>query len=387
MKKIKANIGAIFVIVVYMAAGAVCGIFSVKLISHAMGGRATSVDRILALAFLLLSIFASMFLHVIIHEGGHYVFGRLSGYRLSSFRIGSFMFIRKDGKVELKRFMIAGTGGQCLMTPPDCSDSSFGFPFLLYNLGGIIANIITSLIGMIIFYVIGGSGFLSVILSVFSIIGIAFAIINGVPMKLGGITNDGYNALYLGKDNEVLKAFWRQLTINGKLAEGIRLKNMPEEWFDHPEGGDMRNPLIHACSIVKGSRYHDQMDFQRAQELYTKLLEDAPGLLEVHKNEMKCELMFYEIIGEGRTEKIDKLYTKSLKKYIKTTSSYISRQRLMYAYELLINKDKLKAQERLKAFEKTCRSYPYSAEIESEREIIEYINHKAEGQRGEKSKE
>ena len=59
----------------------------------------------------------------------------------------------------------------------------------------------------------------------------------------------------------------------------------------------------------------------------------------------------------------------------------------MYAYELLINKDKLKARERLKAFEKTCRSYPYSAEIESEREIIEYINHKAEGQRGEKSKE
>jgi len=58
-------------------------------------------------------------LQIVLHEGGHLLFGLLSGYRFVSFRIFNWTLIRQEGKFRLKRFGIAGTGGQCLMLPPD----------------------------------------------------------------------------------------------------------------------------------------------------------------------------------------------------------------------------------------------------------------------------
>lgn len=43
-------------------------------------------------AILLLVFCASMYLQIIIHEAGHLIFGLLSGYRFSSFRIGNMIW-------------------------------------------------------------------------------------------------------------------------------------------------------------------------------------------------------------------------------------------------------------------------------------------------------
>ena len=57
-------------------------------------------------------------LQLILHEAGHYLFGRLTGYTFVSFRIDNYTWIKENGKLVLKRFKIPGTGGQCLMMPP-----------------------------------------------------------------------------------------------------------------------------------------------------------------------------------------------------------------------------------------------------------------------------
>ena len=49
---------------------------------------------LLAILILLFSIF----LQVLLHEGGHLVCGLATGYRFVSFRIFNLTFIRKDGK-------------------------------------------------------------------------------------------------------------------------------------------------------------------------------------------------------------------------------------------------------------------------------------------------
>lgn len=61
---------------------------------------------LLAILILLFSIF----LQVLLHEGGHLVCGLATGYRFVSFRIFNLTFIRKDGKLCIKRFSLAGTG-------------------------------------------------------------------------------------------------------------------------------------------------------------------------------------------------------------------------------------------------------------------------------------
>ena len=74
----------------------------------------------------------SFWLQAILHEGGHLVCGLLSGYRFLSFRVGSFTLLRQNGRLVLRRFYLPGTGGQCLLEPPDGDE----VPFRLYNLWG-----------------------------------------------------------------------------------------------------------------------------------------------------------------------------------------------------------------------------------------------------------
>ena len=92
------------------------------------------------LIFTLVGMLVSIFLHIIIHEGGHLVCGLLSGYKFVSFRVGSLMLMKSNGKYMIKKFHIPGTGGQCLMSPPDMKDGKI--PLVLYNLGGSFINII-----------------------------------------------------------------------------------------------------------------------------------------------------------------------------------------------------------------------------------------------------
>ena len=133
MKKILKIVGTVFAMMVMCLVGVAFGLFlSLTLFSGLFNG----VEIIIGILGIMLSLYVS----IIIHEGGHLVFGLLSGYGFSSFRIGNFMWIKQDGKIKLRRLSLAGTGGQCLMTPPE--EKNGKIPVVLYNLGGVIANIL-----------------------------------------------------------------------------------------------------------------------------------------------------------------------------------------------------------------------------------------------------
>ena len=325
---------------------------------------------IIFLLTIYISFMISFYLHIIIHEGGHYIFGRLTGYKLICFRIGSIAFIKEDDKIKIKKFSIAGTGGQCLMDPPEYKENKY--PFVLYNLGGGLLNIIFSMIVFIIYIIFVQAAYLSGILLSFSGIGIIVGLTNIIPLKLGGVANDGYNIISLKKDKDARYAFYRQLKISALLAKGVRVKDMPEEWFNLPEDADLNNPIMAAVACMKGSYYQDKKDFERAKEEFNYALENCNNLLGIYKNEIQSELLFYEIIGDKDIDKINKLFTKELKKYIKLSKHSISKKRLLYAYELLINKDKKAAEKYLNEFEKLEKTYPYKGEIEGERELIQW---------------
>jgi hypothetical protein len=151
---------------------------------------------------------------------------------------------------------------------------------------------------------------------------------------------------------------------------------MSEELFRLSDRADLNNPIICAIGVFKCSYLQDKKQFDEAKGMCEFMLENAPGLLEIHKNELRCELLFYEIMGLCRREEIEKLYTKQLKKYIKATSSYVSRKRLMYAYALLLEGDASKAEKELAGFEKAAKVYPYEIEVQCERELIALVDEK-----------
>ncbi|MHC1749329.1 MAG: M50 family metallopeptidase [Cellulosilyticaceae bacterium] len=365
-KKGKNN--SIIIIIIAMIIGAGFGFFSEGALENTSLGEKNSV---FILVLMILFIYTTVYIQIVVHELGHMIAGKMSGYKFVSFRIGRLMLMKEKGKLKLKRFMIVGTGGQCLMMPP--IEDRYNYPYILYNLGGGIANLIISFMSAILYLLMPAKGWGTTFLFMLCCIGIFSAFVNMIPMRIGGIANDGYNAKALTKSQETRHAFWVQLYINGVLTAGEKIDSIPNEYFEFPQNPDLNDALICAIGACRCSYLHSKKEFEQAEVLSNYLLENATGLLEIHKNELRCELMFYEIIGLCRKEEIDKFYTKGLQKYIKATKSYITRRRLMYAYELIVENNQQAAQKHLIAFEKAAKNYPYASEVESERDLLTLI--------------
>ena len=316
----------------------------------------------------------AFFIQIILHEGGHLICGLLSGYGFISFRVGSLTLVKEDGKFAVKKFSIQGTGGQCLLMPK--KDDYKECSYILYNLGGILMNLLVSIISFILYTVVKGNPYVDIALISMFITGLLIFITNGVPMKVGGVANDGYNIISIMKNDLIKYCFYIQLKVNGLLHKGVRIKDMPLEWFLIDENEDFSNPLVCSIKCLEANYYHDRLEFDKAKSCYEFLINYSPNIISLYENEIKCELLFYEIIGEKDEDKINNLYTKKLKAYIKATDCYISRRRLNYTYALIIEKDFEKVNKILKEIEKVKKTYPIKSEIESELEIIDFIKNK-----------
>lgn len=312
----------------------------------------------------------AFYLQLILHEAGHLVFGLLSGYRFVSFRIGSFTIYKKKGKIYFGKYSIAGTGGQCLMAPPDMKDGKM--PYRLYNLGGVIMNVVISGISFVLYLYVEMRKLGSYTCIMTAVMGFVFAATNGIPMRLSGIDNDGFNALSLGKNIKALHGFWLQLKINEMLTEGKRLKDMPEEWFEKPSKEETNNSMIAAIAAIRCNRLLDSMEFETANQEISEVIDDDSGMIGVQKVLLQIDQVFCEIFGEKREEILNQMKEKQLVKFMKAMKRFPSVIRTRYAYALLIENDEKKAGKFKKQFEKMMKKHPYQGEVESEWELIRY---------------
>ena len=358
-----------------MGAGLVVGMgmgFGMGIFLGSYAARADSLPEVCSnVAVLFAAFYVGMLIQIIVHEAGHLVFGLLSGYRFSSFRIGSFLWYRENGRLRLKRQSIAGTGGQCLMVPPALVDGKI--PVVLYNLGGSLMNLLVSALLLVPFFLLGEGSFIGMFCLLTAVCGVISALLNGIPMHMGTIDNDGYNALSLGKSQEAMEAFWLQLTINDQLMQGKRLKDMPEEWFRVPADEAMKNSMVVAVGAAACNRLMDQKRFAEADTLMAHLLEIESGMVDLHRNLLIADRMYCEMLGQNRRDTVDALYTPAVKKFMKSMKNYPSVIRTQYAYALLAEGDAKKAQSLLTRFEKVAKTYPSPGDIALERELLALV--------------
>ena len=205
-KKQKAkNKGQWISILIFLLIGAACGVLIMLYLKQPGNGGADKADRPLSFLVMLLVVYAAMLIQIILHEAGHLLFGLLTGYRFCSFRIFNLMWVKADGRVQFRKLSIAGTGGQCLMDPPDLKDGKM--PVMLYNFGGAIVNLVTAVICAGLSFLVPFRSLAWTILMIFAVIGLAFALMNGLPCRMGPVNNDGKNALELSRSEEATRAF------------------------------------------------------------------------------------------------------------------------------------------------------------------------------------
>ena len=355
----KQYIGIAFMFVL----GGVLGYLLIHCIDTYIAEKTLYEVTLLYLLFIIV-MYGAYFLHMIIHEAGHLIFGLLTGYKFRSFRILSFMLLKDKEKLKLRRLSIVGTGGQCIMMPPDIKNGKM--PFLLYNLGGSFLNVIASVLPLVIYFGYNDSPFLLI----FAVIGFIAALTNGVPMRTSTINNDGYNALAISKSNEALEAFWVQLKVAEQNSNGLRIKDMPAEWFEVPTDESMKNSIVATRGVYACNRLMDEEKFSEADALMKHILEIDSGIVGVHRNLLICDRIYVELIFENREDVIKNMLTKEQKKFMKAMKSFPSVIRTEYALALFFEKNKAKAEKIKKEFEKVAKTYPYAHEIDSERDLM-----------------
>lgn len=323
---------------------------------------------------MLLLLYLSWFLHIVIHEAGHLICGLLTGYSFSSFRIGSIMLLKENGKLVTKRLKIAGTGGQCLMAPPEMVNGTF--PVALYNLGGPVFNLVVSLAFVPVLLGSHKGGYLALFSFMMVGVGIVCGISNGIPLRTKSVDNDGYNAISLRKNKDAMRAFWIQMKVNEQLRHGVRTKDMPDEWFQVPSDEAMKNSMVATIGVYAASRLIDQHRFNEAEALIVHILDIQTGIVAIHRNLLLCDLIYLELIGQNRSDRLEELYTKDLKKFIKTMKMFPSVIRMEYAYYLLAADDPDMAARLKASFEKIAATYPYPNDINTERELIQIADDK-----------
>lgn len=371
MKK-KKNSAGILLLLVCAAVGGVCGfLFSRSVMTDDLSGS----EYFLTLGGLLLGLYAIIFAHIALHEAGHLIFGLLTGYRFGSFRLGSLMIVKENEKLRLRSFKLPGTGGQCLMLPPEPVDGKI--PYALYGLGGVIVNGAVSVAALAAWLIMDKGGLGSTLLLMVCLFGLIMALSNGLPISMGSVDNDGRNVRSLKQHPHAMGSYIRQMQINAELVRGVRVKDMPAELFPDPAAEDLNNSFTAAEALFAANRLLDEQKLDQAQARLEALLAADTGLIELHRAMAVCDLIFCELIGPARPERLQQLLTKEQTQFMQVMKKNISTLRTRYALAMLADHDPKAANQTLALFEKVARSYPYPQEICSERELMALVDARA----------
>lgn len=284
------------------------------------------------LILVIVGFYLMMMIHVIAHEAGHLVFGLLTGYEFLSFRVGSFTIVKKDGKLIRKKIKTPGLAGQCLMSPPEWKDDE-KYPYVWYNLGGGVMNLILCLLAVPLFFVnvpfwawVGG-------FSIF--VGVIFAVTNMAPMTVG-VPNDGKNCLLCTKSVENQRAIYLQLKLNAMLSDGMEVSELPEDLFVIGPNEEL-NPLTFFVQLLEYYKYTELGDEEKAEAILAALEQNGEKLPAAFVNTQDLERLYRMVLGKSSLVELA-VYNKILQPVFLKVKD-ISILRVKYAYLALLNEE------------------------------------------------
>jgi len=288
--------------------------------------------KLLRAAFIIIAFVITYESSTVIHELGHLVMGRLTGYRLVTFRIGPVSLTKEEGRLKLRcTGNIKGTGGQCVMMPPE-SDSPENVPTALYYFGGGLFNILTALIAFPMGF-LSHNLYVKVFLLILAVVASAQAIMNLIPSKLIA-ANDGYNMKLLHRSPADRVTLYNSLSISGHPE--LSYSEMPERYFTIRDEGE------YSCItyLLRGVCLMDCGKYGEAEEMLRKCVGTDGDPLDLNRLEASSYLLLCLLLRNAGADEIEKVFNVELEKYLAVSKArQMDKRLIMYAYQLLYCKN------------------------------------------------
>ena len=242
--------------------------------------------------FFFIGAVVGFYISVPLHELGHLVCGRLSGFSFLSFQLINWVWSKDEsGSIKLaKGARLRGILGQCLMEP--CKDER-NFHFVLYNLGGGLVNIITGVMLLVPFFFVHND-FVRSILWGMGAISIILGAVNLIPLREAAMQNDGTNIKEASKSDRAKHGFYMMFKVNADLSKGKRIQDFARDDFVVDEGVDLSNYFVAQIVMFRSSQLEESGAYGQS---YNELLRlDTEKLPPLYSAQVTLALMYHELI-------------------------------------------------------------------------------------------
>ena len=322
-------------------------------------------------AMTIILICVACFLQLIIHEGGHLVTGLLTGYRFVSFRVLNWLLIRKDDRLQWRNFELAGTGGQCLLAPPDKPIDQIDTRW--YNAGGVLANVITTVLAIVLMYTVDMPFWLHALMFLMTFIGVSFALLNGIPMKVGGVANDGLNLFQMEKDQPAKLCFCNILDVNARGQEGEPYTEMPERLFAMPDPFDWENALHVGSVLLSVTRMMAFHRWEDAYQLLTKAHDNKDSYMRLYQMEIE-NMMTQVCIFTGRDKEARQHYSKEVAKHVtRHAPTQSDKQLTRMAVALALDGDRPRAEQIFMELEARRDRFAHQSDVAMSLDLMHWL--------------
>lgn len=242
-----------------------------------------------------------------------------------------------------------------------------------YNAGGVLANILIVLLSLVLVWAFDLPHWLNELLIIMAFIGIVTALTNGIPMKLGGVANDGYNLLQMEKDLPGKQSFCNILDINARSQEGETYSEMPERLFALPQPIDWKNSMHVGSVLSAATRLLALHQWEDAYQLLTEALNHKNEYMVLYQLETE-NMMIQTCILSGRDDEARLHYTKEVEKHIgQHASTQSDKQLTSMAVALVLDNDRPKAEKILHNLEANHDKYIHQSDVAMSLDLMHHI--------------
>jgi hypothetical protein len=315
--------------------------------------------------FFILIMVISLFMSIAIHELGHFIMGRLTGYRFFSFRLFSFMIeIQPNHRLKFMMMKAPGMSGQCLMTP----DENRVMPIFWYHFGGVLFNLLFFVLAFGIF-LLNYSSKINLWMMLTMVFNGFLAVTNWISFK--NLQNDGKNYREMKANPVSREAIQRMLLIIRDLNHGKRISELTilpvREQLSYKYLIQARLLLLHA---IKDLFQNNVDSFLSEMDRYERSIGTQTG---IHVNVMKPYLYFAHLLKDQARA----IETKD--KITQTIISTCKREpffALIMYYEAFLKNDKNAISLKIKLV-KTCQNANQKGEVLDILDLLWRLENKA----------
>ena len=125
-----------------------------------------------------------------------------------------------------------------------------------------------------------------------------------------------------------------------------------------------------AQGVLACNRLMDEGRLAEADRAMAHLLAVSQGVVGLYRGLLVCDRVTVELLGEARPEVLKGFLTPGQEKFMGQMKRFPSVLRTRYLYALLAEGDAARAAAIRERFERVAKTYPYPADIASERELL-----------------